>query len=158
MKKIVALTLALLLMLSLAACSSSSGDTNPGADMTLSEIMTTILDGAVPAELAVGEMPLDEENFAFFAFIDPIEGAEGLASEAMMSSVAHSVVLLRLPEDADAAAVAAEVEKNADPRKWICVTAEKTEVLQHGNLVLLVMSATDTATAIAENFTAFCEG
>jgi len=92
--------------------------------------------------------------FPAFTFIDYIEGAEAVISEGMISAIAHSVVLVRVPEGTDAADVAAQIEANADPRKWICVEAEKTVVSQHGSLVLLVMSSEATATAIAANFDA----
>ncbi|MDO4749735.1 MAG: hypothetical protein Q4A39_02715, partial [Eubacteriales bacterium] len=108
----------------------------------------------VPNLPMVGSMPLDEENFSFFAFIDPIEGAEGLVSEAMVGSIAHSVVLLALPDDVDAESVAQQMQANADPRKWICVEAEKVMTLTKGNLVLLIMSSVERADVIAANFQA----
>ena len=157
MKRFAALPLALLLLLFAAACSSDTDETeNPGADMTVDEIMAQLIEG-VNSEISVVSIPLDEENFKAYTFIDYIEGAEGVASEAMISSVAHSVVLVRLPEDADAQAVAEDIEANANPNKWLCVTAEKTEVVSHGNLVLLVMSFEDDATTVVDNFNAFCE-
>ena len=157
MKRFAALALALLLLLFAAACSSDTDETeNPGADMTVDEIMAQLIEG-VNSEISVVSIPLDEENFKAYTFIDYIEGAEGVASEAMISSVAHSVVLVRLPADADAQAVAEDIEANANPNKWLCVTAEKTEVVSHGNLVLLVMSFEDDATTVVDNFNAFCE-
>jgi len=153
MKKIIALILALTMALSFAACSSSnnSGDAK-GDSMTLTEIMETITDGL---ELPATEnIPLTEENFEFYTFISPVEGAEGLATEPMMSSIAHSVVLIRLPDNADAQSVADSISANADPRKWICVEAEKTVVSVHGNTILLVMSSEDNATHIADSFDA----
>ena len=53
--------------------------------------------------------------------------------------------------------MAEDIEANANPNKWLCVTAEKTEVVSHGNLVLLVMSFEDDATTVVDNFNAFCE-
>ena len=157
MKRLVTLALALLMLLTVAACGKTDDEqTNPGADMTIDEIMATILEG-VNSEIAVMSTPLDEENFAAYAFIDPIEDAEGVATESAITAVAHSVVLLRLPEESDAQEVAKQIEENADPRKWICVEAEKTEVVSHGNLVLLVMSFEEDATTIVNNFNTFCE-
>ena len=54
-------------------------------------------------------------------------------------------------------AVAEDIEANANPNKWLCVTAEKTQVVSHGNLVLLVMSFEDDVDTIVDNFNAFCE-
>ena len=157
MKRFAALSLSLLLLLFAAACSSDTEEnTNPGADMTVDEIMTQLIEG-VNSEISTASIPLDEENFKAYTFIDYIEGAEGVVSKAMISSVAHSVVLVRLPEDADVQAVAEDIEANANPNKWLCVTAEKTQVVSHGNLVLLVMSFEDDVDTIVDNFNAFCE-
>jgi len=117
----------------------------------LESIMESLLAG-VPDLPMLGNTPLDAENFSFFAFIEQPEGAEGLVSEAMIGSIAHSVVLIRLPEGVDASEVAAQMEANADPRKWICVEAEKVIALSRGNLALLIMSNAATADAIAANF------
>ena len=61
---------------------------------------------------------------------------------------------MRLPDGADVSGIAKQVKDNADPRKWICVEAEKVIVKTKGDLVLLVMSDTATADAIAANFDA----
>lgn len=129
-----------------------ASDKAPG-DMSLEEMFEVILDG-VENLPSVQNITLDSETFANYLFIDPIEGAEALASEGMINAIAHSAVLLRLPDGADAEAVAKEIEANADPMKWVCVGAEKTIVSTHDNTILLVMSFADTADAIAANFDA----
>ena len=122
------------------------GDTRP-----LSQIMASITSnlGEMPM---LGEIELDKENFSFYTFADYVEGAEGYVSEPMMGSIAHSVVLVRLPEDTDVSAFAAKVKANADPRKWICVEAETVEVRTKGNIVLLVMSTKEVADKIVSQF------
>lgn len=156
MKKMMIMMVAVVMVLSLAGCSASEGKSdvavlNPAADKTVEEILGMITeDAGIEAQTMV--TPLDEETFSWFLFIDAIEGAEAASADAMISAVAHSVVLVRLPEGADAEAVAKEIEEKADPRKWICVEAEKTIVKTNGNLVLLVMSTEDVADAVASNF------
>jgi len=169
MKKIVAIVCVLTLVLTLAACSSKDEaenpedldpeitepetSTNPVEDMELADIMAEMIANVVNLP-GVGNVELTSENFASFAFIDYVEGMEGLVSEAMIGSMAHSAVLVRVAEDMDAEAIADEIRDSADPRKWICVEAEKTEVLTNGNLILLVMSSTVSTDQIAENFNA----
>lgn len=115
MKKIIcAVTITLLLCL--AACGQSDG----ADSIPLGDLMETILKD-VPDMPMTMDTAIDSENFSSFLFIQPIEGAQGLASEAAIGSIAHSVVLLRLPEDVNGDAVAAEIKNNANPRKWICV-------------------------------------
>ena len=160
MKKMLALLLALTLALGMTACGSNSdtgtsGEENAAAvdSMSLEEIMTSILDG-VPDLPDYEAVPLTEENFEFFTFLPYADGYEGLEADALIGSIAHSVVLVRVPDDADAAEAAAEIEANANPRKWICVEAEATHVRQYGDTILLVMSSAETANAILQNFDA----
>ena len=121
-------------------------DTRPLADI-MAAITTGI--GETPALMT---MELDSESFSAFTFVDYVDGAEAFVSEPMMGSFAHSVVLIRLPEGTDANAFAASVRSNADPRKWICVEAEKVQVSVKGNIVLLAMSSASNVDVITSNF------
>ncbi|HAS74397.1 MAG TPA: hypothetical protein DCS67_09660 [Clostridiales bacterium UBA8960] len=156
MKKWILLMVVSVMVFSLAGCSATEGKTdnnvmNPAADKTVEEIAGMITaDAGIEVQTMI--TPLDEESFSWFMFIDAIEGAEAVSADAMISSVAHSVVVVRLPEGTDAVAVAKEIEEKADPRKWICVEAEKTVVKVNGNLVLLVMSTEEVADAVTVNF------
>ncbi|MEG0778269.1 MAG: hypothetical protein RR147_04710 [Oscillospiraceae bacterium] len=153
MKKIITLIMSAAMVLSFAACGTGSAGagTKPGDTMSLKEVMDATLKD-VENLPATDNIEITDENFESYLFIKPIKGAEALASESMISAVAHSVVLLRLPEGEDAAAVAETIKKNANPRKWVCVEAEETIVSAHGNTILLVMSFKDTATPITANF------
>ena len=150
MKKTVTLVLCALLILSLAACGKNT-DKKQGDTMSLEEIFTIIQTG-VENLPEVAYTQLNADNYQYYLFVDPIEGAEALADDAIINAIPHSAVLLRVPEGADAAAIAKEIEDNANLNKWICVGAEKKIVKVHGNTILLVMSYTDTADAIAANF------
>ena len=119
--------------------------------MSLEEIFTIIQTG-VENLPEVAYTQLNADNYQYYLFVDPIEGAEALAGDAIINAIPHSAVLLRVPEGVDAAAIAKEIEDNANLNKWICVGAEKKIVKVHGNTILLVMSYTDTADAIAANF------
>lgn len=122
-------------------------------DMSLEELMEAVYNDVADLP-ATQNIDVNDENYKNYLFIDPIEGAETLVSEATINAVAHSVALVRLPEGADVQAVADEIEANADPAKWVCVTAEKTIVSVHDNTILFVMSFAETADAIAANFDA----
>jgi hypothetical protein len=166
MKKILLLCLCAALLLSLAACGGSTGGGNaavpespsaqptpevkPGDTKSLEEIVAAIGEGVEGP--MTENLPLTEENFDSFLFIDYIDGAEAIASQAAINAIAHLTVVLRLPEGADAAKVAKDIEDNANPNKWICVTAEKVIVSVHNQTILLVMSTVDTADAMAANF------
>lgn len=66
---------------------------------------------------------------------------EAAVSEAMISSQAYSLVLLRVNDAADAEEVANSMLKGIDTRKWICVEADDIKVVTQDDLVLLVMVA-----------------
>ncbi|SCJ90327.1 prolipoprotein diacylglyceryl transferase [uncultured Eubacterium sp.] len=131
---------------------SNSGNGQTSKEKGLSTIMSSILAGVDLPK--VGNTTLSGDNFPAFAFIEKQDGYTGLASEALVGSIAHSVVLVRVPEGASAKSTAASIKANADPRKWICVEAEKTIVKYHKRTVLLIMSDAATANAIAANFDA----
>ncbi len=121
-------------------------------EKSLTDLMTSILSGVETPGYAITE--LAAEQYPLYLFIDQPEGAQAVTADSLIGSIAHSVVLMRLPDGADVSGIAKQVKDNADPRKWICVEAEKVIVKTKGNLVLLVMSTTDIADAIAANFDA----
>ena len=120
---------------------------------SLEELLAKVTEGVEP-DIMVMETPLTQENFSSYLFIDYVEGSEGLASDAAINAIAHSVVLLRLPEGADAAEIQKEIEENLNPRKWVCVEAESSKVARHGNLILVAMSSKDAVNKAVSNFDA----
>ncbi len=177
MKKVLSLILCAVMVLTLVACGSKNGgdaDKGIGDGMPLKEMAEKLLEGlneeelpmmmppATLSEMAEG-IPLEDgmtkeqvmdELFKSYLFVPAIEGADVVTYDSAIGSIAHSVVLLRLPEGVDVEAVRADIEANANPAKWICVEAEKVNVVAHGNTILLVMSETKTADTIAANFDA----
>ncbi len=126
-----------------------------GDEMSLTEIMDTLYNGyneELPM-LATTEIT-DAETFEWITFAKYVEGYEAAVSEPMMSSIAHSVVLVRVPEGTDVESVRAEIEGNCDPRKWVCVEAEKVAVIANNNTILLVMSSAALTDIVTANFNA----
>ena len=156
MKKLTALLLAVLLVFGLAACAGSPAETDntkPGDTMPLLDILTAITKDV--ADMPDTEpMELTKDNFEFFAFTAMPEGVEAIDADAFMSAVPHSVVLMRAQDAETAKQLAADVEANLNPAKWVCVEAEKTAVLVHNCTVLLVMSWSDVTDALTANFDA----
>ena len=102
-------------------------------------------------ELSVGSMEITSDMFEYYA-IPAVEGAYAMVSMPMIGSIAHEVVLVELPEGTDIPAFIEEMEGMMNPRKWVCVEAEKTWVKSSGNYVVMVMSAEFMADAVEENF------
>ncbi len=152
-KKLLTIAIVTVLAFTLTACSNNEEKTaeKAGDTMSLEDIAGKIYEG-IDQLPEVDNIELNDELFSACVFIEPIKDAKALASEAMMSSIAHSVVLLRLPEDSDVESVRKDIENNADPRKWVCVGAEKTAVVANGNTILLVMSYEDITDKVVSNF------
>lgn len=94
---------------------------------------------------------LDDETFESFTFVKDVDYKEAVVSEPPMSSIPHSVVLIRLNDAKDASKVVADIKANANPRKWFCVEAENVIVKSRGDLVILIMS-NELAAPIEKNF------
>ena len=161
MKKFIR-TLSLMLVLvmtvsAFAACSKKDGEGDDAANaapfdnMAIADVLAAVTNG-VNIEFGTMAEPLNAENFEYFAFTPWVEGYEAICGDAMIGSIAHSLVLFKVPEGTDTAALVTEIESKADPRKWMCVEAEKVIVETRGNVILLVMSFTDIADSIAANF------
>ena len=148
-------TLLLALFAGCGASSSSSAAAGGNIPGTLEEIMEKLYEGIDENNMPmVANTELTADNAESFVGVPASDFKEGLSSDAMINAVAHSVCLLRAEDAAAAEELAKAVEENADPRKWICVEAEKKVVEQRGDLVLLVMSGTDLADQIVANFQA----
>lgn len=141
------------------ACLSLVGLTGCGSENIegkLEDLMTSIY-SSIPED----ERPMlmnttiDEENIESFLGTSDIEYEEAVASEPMMGSIAHSVVLLRTKDNADVEAIKTKIKENVNPRKWVCVWVEEEDVIvkNRGNLIILIMVEDEaTRTKIEEGF------
>lgn len=151
MKKIALIMSFVLAMGIFTACGAKNVPTD-NVEGTLSEIMAKLYEG-VTAELpAVMDTEITAENSEMFIGVPADSYKEALASDAMINAVAHSVCLVRAESAEAAEKLAKDIEAKADPRKWICVEAEKKLVATKGDLVMLVMSFTDAADELKASF------
>ena len=136
-------------MLSLTGCSNKSQN----IEGSLEEIMTKLYEGISEEEfpMALTNIEITNENVENYLGTNDIEFESALASESMVGSIAHSVILIRAKENQDIEALKAKIEANINPNKWICVTAENVIVKNKGNLILVVMS-NELASPIEQNF------
>ena len=125
----------------------------PFAEMSLEEmIWASYANIELPF---TGEMEIDKTDadaVAFYLGTNDVTFKRGVVSEAMISAIAHSVVVLELEDGADAATVAATLKETAPVDKWVCVVPEKVGSAHRGNIVMMVMSA--AADEILANFAA----
>ena len=159
MKKFLSLILCAMMVLTLVACGSkdtgNAGGNKEGDTMDLTAMVDKLYEGIKADNMPMvmtQEVPADAFEGVFF--IPTVEGATGVMSEPMMSSIAHSVCLMRVAEGTDVEATRAAIEANMNPRKWLCVEAEKSGVIANGNTILLVMCAEANYQTIVDNFNA----
>ena len=110
MKKFLSLILCAMMVLTLVACGSkdggNAGGNKEGDTMDLTAMVDKLYEG-----IAADNMPMvmtqevPAEAFEGVFFIPAVEGAEGVMSEPMMSSIAWSVCLLRVADGTDVEAV-----------------------------------------------------
>lgn len=79
---------------------------------------------------------------------------EGVFFESMMSPANQSYCLLKVKEGADVAALQQKVFENANPRKWICVTADKVLVMADDSYIMLAMGPQEACAALKAEFEA----
>lgn len=170
MKKIFAIMLSALVAVALISCTDAKKE-DETTNNQKNEVTATVYENvdlvAVADSLYDGiaednrpfvmSMPLeDAETFGYFTFIPYEEGLEAVANEPMMSSIAHSIVLVKAPTAEKAQEVAKAMKENCDPRKWMCVEADIVEGVTNGNIAMLLMTTKEggMADTILGNFKA----
>ena len=149
-RRILSLVTCLAMVFMVAACSSNAQIKH--VDGELSEIFAKIYENANAEEIMTIEMAVDENNKASMLGSADVDFIEGLASEAAIMTIPHSMVLIRVDTNSDIEKTKQLIKDNVNPRKWICVGVESDQVIVDniGDLVFLVMSA--QADAYHESF------
>ncbi len=176
MKKMISMLLALVMVLSLAACGTNNTPATEApteaakhVDGTMEELLNKVIE-IEPVEFMGMAMALDltdtsedglwmVKNFTGLDNADSI--TEAAAYEPMMGSIPYSMVMVRTTEGADVAAVAEGMKNGIDQRKWICVEADDLQVVSFGDVVMLIMVGSDTgmtSQAFVDAFAQVCGG
>jgi len=152
MKKFMLMVLLGAMVLGVAACSGGKSSADSQVTGSLEEIMEKIYRETNLEFPAMHITEITPENEEYFLGLTGASYDEAIASEPMMSSQAHSVVLLRVPEETDIEKLKTDIKDNVDGRKWICVEVEEQNIItEHiGNLVILMMD--ENSKAIQESF------
>lgn len=152
-KKLFAAVLAFTLVIGLGACGSPDGDKEPdngqpgiqqgqdGAEAlsgSFEDIIQSLYD-KVGYDVETANTEVTSENAEFYLGSSDIKFKKALASEPVMSSIAHSVVLLEAEDGADLSAVKKKIKEEVNGYKWICVGVENILVDNVGNYIMLVM-------------------
>ena len=142
-----ALLLALLTAL-LAGCSGGTASGGTKIEGELTDIMAKIYETAdvdpdtrdFLGGLDVFEIPADQ--FEYYFFVKDVDYSEALASVPMINVVPYQVCLLRVNDGVDVEQLKKDIAANADPRKWVCVEVDPSDVRveSEGDLILFVMA------------------
>jgi hypothetical protein len=165
MKKLLTLILALVMLISVPACTSQTGtgdkSGNGNLEGSLDEILEQIYESAELdpnfreyIETGLMKTEITAENCESY-FGTTVEFEEGLASEPIMMPSAYLLTLIRVKEGADIEQIKSDIKENADPMRWICVGVDPSNVFVEnvGDVVVLIMSD-DAGTALRDAFMA----
>lgn len=166
MKKLIALLLAAMMILSMSACGAKQEAAKTPLTDPLEKIMENIYAVKAP-QFGPVSMPVDindtEWSLYTFTGLTSNEGIkEAMASESMIGSIPYSLVLVRVNEGADAKAIAEQMKAGIDQRKWICVEADDLLVSGYCDLIMLVMVSSEfasdgiTAQSMTDAFQSVC--
>ena len=129
--------------LMVAALFVVTGCGNKNIEGKLEDIMEKLY-AEVPEDnrpMGLTNMEINDENIESFIGTDDVDYVEAIASESMVGSIAHSVVLLRVKDVSKVEEYKKEILEDVNPRKWVCVGVEKEEVIveSKGNLIMVVI-------------------
>lgn len=123
---------------------------------SLEDIMERVYAGVEGDIPAVSNTRITDETAEYYLGLPNLQDVEeALGSDAMMSSVAHSVCLVRAKDGVDVEALMETIRTSVNPQKWICVSVDPEDVVvvNQGNLILLAMNP-EYSQAIADSFLA----
>lgn len=145
-KKICLFMIAGLSLFGLTGCGSESENVEGTLDEILTNIYADIPEEDMPMLGNIDVLKDASDNIEYYIGTTDIEYEEILASEPMMSSVAYSVVLVRMKDGADIESAKTKIAEGVDPRKWLCVEVPKEDVIvkNKGNLIILIMVENET--------------
>lgn len=156
-RKYIILSLIVGLMLMCCIACGDKKESSDNLEGSLSDIMESLYANASLDEgfresldnYTTSEITDDLESYILGT--DEITYTEGVVSMPLMSSMAYQCVLLRVDE-ADVETAKQLLKDNADPDKWVCVSAETTLIESRGNVIFFIMSGKNEAYAMNTAF------
>lgn len=148
MKKTLTLLTLILAVFTLTACGEKKEKNIKGS---LADLMKEVYDGVDMENLDRGKVT--DEKMEYMLGSSDLDIKEAYYSEPLMSSIAHSVVLVRANEDADIEKIKKEIKDKVNPQKWVCVWVEEehVHVESRGDLIILIMD-NENDEKLLENF------
>ena len=149
MKKISVLVLVFVLMFTFVACSAPTEEKLEGS---LTEIMQQVYEGIDTELPSLADTAITKENSSYFLGVEGMDFVEGIASEPMISAIAHSVCLVRVEDGSDIEQIKANIKDNVDGRKWICVGVEEENIIVENIGDVIILAMTENSQVIIDSF------
>lgn len=141
MKKIKLFIVSLLAILFVSGCGAAVTNIEGNLEDLMAKVYEGISETDLPAMIT--NIPLDSENQVAYIGEANINYKEAIASESAIGSVAHSIVLIRMNDDATSKEIEdakKELKEKVNPRKWLCVGVEEIHVENIGNLIIVILN------------------
>ncbi len=165
MKKVLAIALALVVLVSFAACTGSKKAATYEGD--LSTVIASMYEKKAPEFMTGDAMPVDlSDPWSVSSYLglgnpEETEAAtdgnvaaslikEAYFSESMIGAQAYSLVVARVNDVANIEQIKADMFEGIDTRKWICVAADQLRVVSYADVIMLVMVSSDLAPGLAD--------
>lgn len=118
-------------------------EAKPASKADLPSLMNKLYEGLDEVPMMLGQIELDSENIEYYVGAKDFDFVQGLASEPMIGSIAHSLVLIEVEDGTDISALKSEIREKINPRKWVCVGVEREEVVIEnvGNIIFVGIDA-----------------
>ena len=152
MKKLLVLMLAIVTVFILAGCAEAAPDAdddNTSFEGSLEDILAKIYDTAKVTDSfrdyikdGLMTVAITPENVSYHLGKDTIDFDSAIASEPMIQPGAYSLCLVRVKGGADIEQIKTDIKESVDPRKWVCVGVEPSNIIVDsiGDVIFLVMS------------------
>ena len=145
MKKFLTMLLALVMVLSLAACSSQKGgDVNGGSPVSAVDLLTAVWNAYPESE----KFPADKA--------DLIDDAASLTH--MMNANSFTCGAFHVKNSADVSVVTDALRQNVQNTQWMCGFPDKLVVLTYGEYVVALFGADDLVDDFVNTMTATYTG
>lgn len=157
---IVVAVIAVIAVIAVVGMNSGNGKTNlpqVASNEDLVDLVDKVYENnTVELYDTITSMPIDltdEASVKSFTGLDNGENLEyAIVSEPMINAQAYSLVMAKVKDGVNANEVAKAMFDGINPRKWICVSAEKVLATNSGNIVFLVMTESERAQGIYDSF------
>lgn len=131
----------------------------PAVSGSAADIMTKLMDAAkievrmgmqveIPAEMSEAWLGLKEDKFTSLV-------KDSIMYESAISPANESFCLIKVSDASKVEELKQEIFENCNPRKWICMSAERVVVLNSGEYIMLAMASQDSCNALIPAFKAY---